>query len=338
MPMKCSSWLVVFAVLAGCSSTVTPAPGDGGADGAPQDVTADRAGDAAMDYCVLPNGGRCPRGSSCPAGDGCNTCSCYGPGPIAACTLIGCVPPDAGARRCTRRADCGSGEFCQFAESSCGGTGTCAAAVPCAETVEYCDCANTSYLACTPDRPTARRGPCETFDAGTPGCRTTADCAGGRLCTYATAGCGIPGTCQFPRDCALITEYCGCDGNTFRDCPGGNTSQPYVSTGACPTATDGGTPMCAGAAIGPDGRSCLGPDDGSLPLSCCTWNCDVRLSPCDSLPPRCPPGLSNTVATPGCWGPCVPPTACRPMDCAPDNSCVEPWRCDPSTRRCVWAG
>lgn len=338
--MKFSSFqvLVALAVLAGCSSTVTPAPADGGGDGVAPDVIGDVPTDSAADYCTLPNGGRCLRGTSCPAGDGCNTCSCYGPGPLAACTLIGCVPPDAGPRRCTRREDCRAGEFCQFAESSCGATGTCSAAVPCAETVPFCDCGRSTYLACVPDRPTSARGPCETPDGGTTGCRTSADCSGGRQCTFAAPGCELRGTCQFPRDCALIVEYCGCDGNTFRDCPGGNTSQPYVNAGPCPMSADAGAPACAGAAIGPDGRSCLGPDDGPLPLSCCTWNCDIRLSACDSLPPRCPSGEANTISTVGCWGPCVPPTSCAPMTCAPDNSCAAPWRCDPSTRRCVWGG
>lgn len=153
-------------------------------------------------------------------------------------------------------------------------------------------------------------------------CASSDDCLGGRVCYFAVGACGARGTCNYARDCASITPYCGCDGETFMDCPGGETTSPASRTGACPTPdagpvdagpVDAGTPdaaLCAGASIGPDRRSCLGPADGSLPLWCCTgWDCDQSHAACDSLPPRCAEGEVPTVAG-ACWGPCVPMANC----------------------------
>ncbi len=339
--MTLSSRLAVLLVvtLAACSSTVTgPITTNDASSDVAVDAPVDVAVDAPLDYCILPDGNRCPRGATCPAGDGCNTCSCYGPGLTAGCTLIGCLPPDAGTR-CRTGADCGRGEFCNFPTTGCAATGTCQPAVPCADPNVFCGCSGSMYLACAADRPTSTPGACERPDAGGPSvCRTSADCTGGAICQYVSPACGGLGVCGFPRDCAFITEYCGCDGQTFRDCPGGITSTPYRFVGPCPGIDDGGVaPACDGAHFGRDGRSCVGLADEPLALDCCTWNCDVRTASCESLPPRCPAGQVNTV-TGACWGPCVSPTSCAPMRCAPDSACVAPWRCNPSAGMCVYAG
>lgn len=333
---------LLVVTLAACSSTVTgPATNDAATDvaaDAPIDAPVDVVDDAPLDYCILPDGNRCPRGASCPAGDGCNTCSCYGPGPTAACTLIGCIVPDAGTR-CRTAADCGRGEFCNYPTTGCAAAGTCQAAVPCAEPNEFCGCSGTSYLACAADRPTSTPGACERPDAGPAhACRSSADCTGGSICQYLSPACGGMGICGFPRDCAFITEYCGCDGQTFRDCPGGITSTPYRLVGPCPGVDDGGVaPACNGAHIGRDGRSCVGLADEPLSVDCCTWNCDLRTASCESLPPRCPAGQVNTVAG-ACWGPCVSPASCAPIRCEPSTGCAAPWRCDPTRGVCVYGG
>jgi hypothetical protein len=331
----------LFAVaLAACSSTITaPLPDvstdfpgdplfDAGFDGAPSD---------GADFCMLPNGGRCARGAACPAGDGCNTCSCYGPGPLAACTAIGCSPPDSGVRTCTTRAQCRSGEICNFIPSGCASTGVCVPITPCAEPRVYCACDGTTYTACVPDQSTRNEGSCAPPDAGPVACRSTADCGGGTVCLFSAPGCGVTGVCGTPRDCAFITEYCGCEGGSFRDCPGGVTSRPYTSTGPCGDSDGGAAPACVGARFASDGRSCVGPTGSPVSPDCCVWNCDVRVAACDSLPPPCPGGQVNTV-TGACWGPCVAPTACSPMTCSAMRPCVRPWVCDPSAGRCVYGG
>lgn len=229
--------------------------------------------------------------------------------------VIDAPPVDAGScalpngRRCPRGATCPAGDGCNT-----------------------CFCVGDSDIAgCTLIG-------CVSPDAGTGACRDDGDCSEGRACLFSSPGCGVVGTCGSIRDCAFLSEYCGCDGVTFNDCAGGAVGHPYASAGACPS-TDGGTsPSCGGASIGPDGRSCLGPADGPLPVDCCTWNCDMRTSTCSSLPAPCVAGRVPTVVTPGCWGPCVAPTSCREMTCSSDASCVAPWRCDPATNRCVYGG
>jgi hypothetical protein len=178
---------------------------------------------------------------------------------------------------------------------------------------------------------------CMPPDAGPSGCRSRADCPSSQDCHFAAPGCGVMGTCASPRDCARVESYCGCDGTTFQDCPGGAT-QPFRAPGECPAVRDGGTPdRCAGASIARDGRSCAGPADNPLPLSCCRWVCDLAVASCESLPPRCPSGEVNTVVG-GCWGPCVPPSACMPFSCRDGNTCPASFRCNTADRRCVYAG
>lgn len=163
-------------LVAGCSSTV-----GGGGDAAGVDVTADVTADAGVDAprdalpppgCDCPTG-RCPVGQSWRAPDGCNTCTCMVDGRVA-CTLIGCIPPDAGptVRSCGRNADCGPSEVCEY-ERGCATTrGRCVSngclSLPVAP--QYCGCDGATLQegsACLPDRPWRAMGPCPTEgDAG----------------------------------------------------------------------------------------------------------------------------------------------------------------------------
>ncbi len=307
--------LCLVTLAAGCADVITGAPP--AQDAAPtQDAARDATADAGG--CTLPGGGVCALGATCPAGDGCNTCTCTASG--LGCTLIGCVVPDAGPADAPSP-DAAAG--CQLPNGAfCPAGTTCPAGDGC----NVCRCAPTGGTMCTTIG-------CTTPDAGPRPCQSRAQCNPWEDCLFPAPGCEVRGTCGSPRDCAAIVPYCGCNGETFRDCPG-VTSQSYRAVGECPPAVDAGMGgRCDGAHIGRDGRSCVGPADNPLPLDCCTWNCDVRTAPCDSLPPPCAEGLVNTVV--GCWGPCVPPSACMPMPCGEGNTCPSPaWRCNPMTRLC----
>jgi len=322
--MKLSPYVLCFVTLtAGCAEVVAGSPGDASvpredATGADAHRPVDAGG------CELPGGGFCPLDGVCPAGDGCNPCRCTARG--IECTLIGCVVPDAAVDAPTPSdappaVDAGG---CALPDGGwCLNGATCPADDGC----NMCRCTPTgatmcTILGCAPD-------------GGPRGCRSRADCHPSEDCLFSAPGCDTRGTCGSPRDCAAIVEHCGCDGVTFRDCPG-TTSQPYRAAGACPS--DGGAPdRCNGAHIGRGGGYCAGPSDAPLPLDCCRWNCDTRLAVCASLPPACTGGMVNTVST-GCWGPCVPPSACMPVVCGEGNTCPSGWRCNPMDRRCVPVG
>ncbi len=319
--------LVLGAWLAGCSSTVGGSANDAATDVASAtDVSATDVSttDASL-TCTLPNGRTCAAGTTCPAGDPCgNTCACPAGGGAATCTLRDCpMMIDAGPPACDTTAQCPSNTVCEYPVGVCAARGACQGRRLCDDPNDYCGCTAGSYRACQPDRPTRSLGPCtladasvdvSTVDASTGGCRSASDCADGRVCYFTVGACGATGRCEAVRDCASITPFCGCDGATFMDCPGDLTTTPARRAGACASA-DAGSPdaaVCGGASIGPTGRECLGPADGTLPVWCCTgWDCDQSHAACDSLPPVCAEGESPTVAM-GCWGPCVPTTNCAP--------------------------
>ncbi len=90
------------------------------------------------------------------------------------CTLIGCLPPDAGpppvdvaptVRLCGSNAECGAGQVCEF-EQGCDVTrGRCASddchSLPVAP--QYCGCNGLTLQqvsACLPDRPWRSMGAC----------------------------------------------------------------------------------------------------------------------------------------------------------------------------------
>lgn len=322
-----STFLATVTLFAlGCSSTVITASDDAGAadpdTGATVDLGATPDSGSYADgpgrtSCLLPNGRVCQVGQACPAGDGCNTCSCYGGMEYAACTVIGCAVDASTPRDVPVACRLPNGGICPGGQSCPAGDG-------CNDC--YCDGA-TGQAMCT-----AR--PCA-IDAGPAGCLSSSDCGSGRVCNFTAPGCGVPGTCGFVSDCAAIVQYCGCSGETFMDCPG-VANQPWMYRGAC--GSDAGAPspdaaVCSGAGIGPGGGYCAGPADGPLPVSCCTnWNCDVRLSPCDSLPPTCPSGQAATVSSLACWGPCVPAANCAPMRCG--DGCPTGWSCDATSGNC----
>lgn len=302
--------LVTLSLLGACSAVVTQ--GDGGVDAA---VALDRpALDARTDapaVCTLPGGWRCARGEVCPSPDGCNSCQCGFDGNVQ-CTLRACV--DAGRPGCALP----DGQFCPRGQSC-----------PLPDGCNSCFCGSDGVLACTG---------VVCVDAGRPGCASDVDCdRNTEECVFTVGSCGERGRCVPQSDCANIAPFCGCDGSTFMGCPG-RPGRPARREGAC-EISDAGVPAdadCTGAHIGRGGGYCSAPDDGALPVECCTgWNCDTNMALCDSLPPRCPAGLANTVGG-GCWGPCVPPTHCAPLRCLGATQCPAGWRCD-DANNCIFA-
>lgn len=290
MPLARSTpWIVLAGLTLGCGSSVTIGSPDAGNSPSDLGPSADQpdvpaAADAPAS-CRLPGGGVCLVGQSCRHPDGCNTCSCYGGGEFAACTLIGCVPIDAGP----------------------------------------------SF---------DRQAP---IDLGPGGCYSSADCGADRECRFTVSGCGALGTCGFITDCAAVVPYCSCSGETFRACPTA-PDRPWVSRGEC--ASDAGPAVdaplspdaaqCGGASLGRGGGYCAGPDDGPLPVTCCTgWNCDPRMVACNRVPPSCAAGEVPSVSF-SCYGPCVPATHCAPIAC--DRECPGGWRCDATTGTCRFGG
>jgi len=158
----------VFALLAGCSSTVVG--GDAAIVDAPGDARTDAPVDAgAPPGCDCPTG-RCAVGERWTAPDGCNTCVCSAEG-MGACTQLGCVPPDAGPvqRECGSNRDCAADEVCEYAQGCDTTRGRCVSnacqSLPVAP--QYCGCEDATLQqtsACLPDRPWRSMGPCA--DAG----------------------------------------------------------------------------------------------------------------------------------------------------------------------------
>jgi hypothetical protein len=163
MMLRGASWYgaVWLALLAGCSSTVIGTGADGGAEAA--------VDGAAATTCACP-AGRCAVGQRWTAADGCNTCVCGSDGQ-GACTLLGCVPPDAGPveRTCDANNDCAANEVCEFAQGCATMHGRCVSdgcrSLPVAP--QYCGCEGATLQqssACLPDQPWRSMGACP--DAG----------------------------------------------------------------------------------------------------------------------------------------------------------------------------
>ena len=145
-----------MALVAGCAATVV------GGDAAVGD-----AGDARADVpgSDCPRG-RCAVGERWTASDGCNTCVCGAAG-VGACTLLGCVPPDAGPveRTCGANGDCAAAEVCSYAQGCTTTRGRCVSngclSLPVAP--QYCGCDGATIQegsACLPDRAWRSYGPC----------------------------------------------------------------------------------------------------------------------------------------------------------------------------------
>lgn len=287
------TWIIALAGLAlGCGSTVTVTSPDAGAVDVGVDVGAPALdGGAPMDVpldvrtsCLLPGGGVCLVGQSCPHPDGCNTCSCYGGGEYAACTLIGCVPPDAGpsvdgqapidAGGCRSSADCGPDRECRFSEPGCGLIGACGFITDCAAIVPFCGCAGETFLACptAPERPWVTRGACERDGGAATDVPPSPDSA---VCGGASLGRG-GGYCAGPADGPLPVTCCTgwncdergvlCDGIP-PTCPAGEvrTVTAFACYGPCVPATH-----CAPI---PCGAGCLP-----------GWTCDATTATCRRAP------------------------------------------------------
>lgn len=284
-------WIIVaLAGLAlGCGSTVTVINPDAGAVDAGVDTgTAVADGSTTMDVpadvrtsCLLPGGGLCLVGQSCRHPDGCNTCSCHGGGEYAACTLIGCVPTDAGPSfdrqapndlgpgGCYSSADCGAERECRFTVSGCGALGTCGFITDCAAVVPYCSCSGETFMACptAPDRPWVTRGACER-DGGAPSdVPPSPDSA---VCGGASLGRG-GGYCAGPADGPLPVTCC----------TGWNCDPRMVACNSIP-------PTCAAGEVPSVSFSCYGP---CIPATHCApipcdrecpggWSCDASTGTC----------------------------------------------------------
>ncbi|MEZ4392492.1 MAG: hypothetical protein R3A48_15495 [Polyangiales bacterium] len=289
-----------------CSAVVSPGP-DAGAD---VQTPADLGPADAPSVCALPGGWTCALGQTCRAPDGCNTCRCDASG-LLLCTTLGCIdagPPGCalpGGGVCPRGRSCPLGDGCNS-----------------------CSCGLDGVLACTG---------VVCADAGPPGCLIASDCGEGMECVFSVPSCGERGRCAPQSDCAKIASFCSCEGETFMGC-GGRPGRPARAEAPCDAVPDGGAADaggCEGAHIGVTGAYCAAPNDAPLPVSCCTgWNCDVRSVLCESLPPRCPAGWTNT-ANGSCWGPCVPAMNCAPMRCLGTATCPPGWTCDDASN-CVF--
>ena len=246
--------LFFLVALSACSSVVTGGPSDAAVDTPSPDAGS----------CALPNGTRCPRGTSCPAGDGCNTCSCIGDSDVAGCTLIGCVVPDAGPRRCLLNSDCGGSEVCLFSSPGCGVAGTCDSPRDCAFLGEYCGCDGVTFSDCaggSVGHAYVSAGACPATDGGTPGqCNGASIGPDGRSCVGPTDG-------PLPDDCC--TWSCDIRLSTCNSLP------PTCPAGRVATVV---SPGCWGPCVAP--TSCAPMMCSSDRTCAAPWRCDLATLRC----------------------------------------------------------
>jgi hypothetical protein len=142
-------------------------------------------------------------------------------------------------------------------------------------------------------------------------CATNDDCPADYVCTFLH---------PTDPDCSPDDPVCQ------SSCPPGSTCDDSgtVASGVCAPKPS----SCA------EDRDCLSADGETL--SYCIHgecvlqlDCDPRNAYCDMIPPVCPPGSVITVVD-GCFGPCVDPKACLPLD----NICVSNKDC-PSGHDCL---
>lgn len=242
----------LYAVTVGaCGGAVIPGSDAGSrSDGGslPTDGASEASADAAGS-CVLPGGGLCPVGASCPAGDGCNTCRCE-PSGLASCTLLGCVPQDAGpppvdaapppvdasfprdsgTGACSSAADCGGGMECVFENvGACGALGRCSGITDCASITAYCGCDGSTFMDCPgrPTRPAVSTGPC-TMGSCTGTCAPGATFLARGVCLGAVDN-GCPAQCCNGWSCDTRTTPALC-AMPAPACPAGYTNS---ISGAC---------------------------------------------------------------------------------------------------------
>jgi hypothetical protein len=125
--------------------------------------------------------------------------------------------------------------------------------------------------------------------------------------------------CQTDADCEIANDCCSC-----------RALVKGTGRATCPVDCDKNA--CEAGRIPPVAQCTL----GRCTLSA---SCNAAESTCDSLPPKCPPGQTVTIAKAGCWGACVDTTQCPMVTncqvCADDELCVTFPNIGGTTYRCI---
>jgi hypothetical protein len=146
---------------------------------------------------------------------------------------------------------------------------------PSSDGCNTCACDAMGRIACTARAcaPDASAPPADAGDSGSARtCARQSDCGAGEMCV-GPEGCGVQWTCVAAQGCtADFAPFCSCRGVTVHgssSCP----PEPYVSRGACPSASDAGP--------APDGNS-----DGCMRTGCSGQLCasEPQGSTCEFLP------------------------------------------------------
>ena len=133
-------------------------------------------------------------------------------------------------------------------------------------------------------------------------------------------GSSASAECTKDSDCALLSDCCECRayvvGEAVAECSLPCTVNTCVSMGL--PFTHEAKCIAGQCAVG--------------------FNCNPSDALCDSLPPECKPGMSNSVRN-GCWGPCVPASDCESVpsckDCDPNGFLCISNDAHTSTKHCV---
>jgi hypothetical protein len=122
----------------------------------------------------------------------------------------------------------------------------------------------------------------------------------------------------------LLLLATACGGRASSDVEGMTSSGGHLAAGVGGASETGGTQQGPGAANA--GQSCMRKEDcGGEPCKfgrCPFAECNARRTDevvypqtlrCEEPEPACPPGHTPSLVN-GCWGACVPVTACDPLD------------------------